>query len=229
MDRRTKDQLHFLLLKLHSLTGIVPIGLFLVFHLGFNTLRTVGVDQYRFVIDLINNAPFLIWIELGLIIGPLLFHSVMGFYVIYLGKINVLRYPYPRNWMFTLQRLSGAVIFVFLIYHVGTTVVPKILAGKTQFAAAPFLIDLMNQEFQTWQGRIIYMIGIFSAAFHFANGLWGFCLSWGILAGRSAQRNAGYAFMLAGVVLTLWGLATVLEFSRHPIPVKTNLVSSLNF
>jgi succinate dehydrogenase / fumarate reductase cytochrome b subunit len=230
MDRRTKDRLHFLLLKLHSLAGIVPIGLFLVFHLAFNTLRTVGVEQYRLGIDLINNTPFLIWIEIGVIIGPILFHSVMGFYIIYLGQSNVLRYPYPRNWMYTLQRLTGAALFAFLVYHVGTTVVPKMLAGKTQFAAAPFLIDLMNREFQTWQGRGVYLIGIFSAAFHFANGLWGFCLSWGILTGRNAQRRAGYAFLLVGVVLTLWGLAAVVEFSLHPLPATANLAGgALNF
>ena len=92
MDQRQKDQLHYIVLKLHSLTGIVPIGIFLVFHLGFNSLRTVGVTQYQFGIDLINNAPFLIWIEIFAIYIPLLFHSLMGFYITHMGKTNVFRY-----------------------------------------------------------------------------------------------------------------------------------------
>ena len=36
MPRPTKDEIHFLLLKIHSLTGILPIGAFLVIHLFIN-------------------------------------------------------------------------------------------------------------------------------------------------------------------------------------------------
>ncbi|OGW28745.1 MAG: succinate dehydrogenase, partial [Nitrospinae bacterium RIFCSPLOWO2_12_FULL_47_7] len=193
MSKFAKEDLHFLFLKIHSLTGIVPIGIFLVFHLGINSLRTVGALQYQLSIDLINNLPFLLLIETGFIYIPLLFHSLVGFYIAFGGKINVSRYRHPRNCLYTLQRLSGAVVFLFLIYHLGTTVVPKMYNGKHLFMAAPFLIDAMNTVFQTWTGRLLYVIGILSATFHFANGLWGFCVSWGITIGPAAQRNAGIA------------------------------------
>ena len=54
--------------------------------------------------------------------------------------------------MYTLQRLTGGVVFVFLAYHVGTTVVPKLWFGHHLFDAAPFLIDIMNDTFTTWTG-----------------------------------------------------------------------------
>ena len=66
MDQRTKDQIHYLILKTHSLTGIVPVGAFLVLHFSINSLRTVGVWPYQISIDIINNLPFLMWIEGGL-------------------------------------------------------------------------------------------------------------------------------------------------------------------
>jgi len=220
MDQQTKDQIHYLILKTHSLTGIIPIGAFLVLHFSINSLRTVGVWPYQISIDIINNLPFLMWIEAGFIIAPLMFHSLVGFYIYFSGKSNPFRYNYPHNWMYTLQRLSGAVIFAFLIYHLATTVVPKVLYGNTQFEAAPYLIHVMNQEFKSWDGRIIYAIGIIAATFHFSSGLWGFCVSWGLLIGRRAQTNAGYIFALFGLVLTIMGLATVLEFSLHPIEVE---------
>lgn len=220
MGSITKGQVHFLLLKIHSLTGLVPIGLFLIFHLSINSLRTVGVLPYQWGVDVINNLPFLIWIEIFFIYIPLLFHSFMGFYITQVAKMNVVRYRYPRNWMYVLQRLTGAIVFVFLIYHMGTTVVPKMWYGHHLFEAAPFLIDVMNQEFATWTGRIIYLVGILSATFHFANGLWAFCISWGIIVGPRAQRNASIVFMLFGGVLTILGLATVLEFSLHPVDVE---------
>jgi succinate dehydrogenase cytochrome b subunit len=223
MGSPSKGQVHFLLLKMHSLTGLIPIGLFLTFHLLINSLRTVGVLPYQWSIDAINNLPFLIWIEVFFIYIPLLFHSLMGFYIGWSGQKNIFRYRYPRNWMYTLQRVTGGVVFVFLAYHLGTTVVPKLWYGHHLFEAAPFLIDVMNQEFANWTGRIIYLVGILSVTFHFANGLWGFCISWGIIVGPKAQRNASILFMLFGGVLTVLGLATVLEFSLHPVDVEPTL------
>jgi len=220
MGTITKGQAHFLLLKIHSLTGLVPIGMFLTIHLLINSLRTVGVLPYQWSIDVINNLPFLIWIEVLFIYIPLLFHSFMGFYIARLGEKNHFRYPYPRNWMYTLQRVTGGVAFLFLAYHMGTTVAPKLWYGHHLFEAAPFLIDVMNQEFATWTGRIIYLVGILSVTFHFANGLWGFCVSWGIIVGPRAQRNASIVFILFGGVLMILGLATVLEFSLHPVSVE---------
>jgi len=220
MNQQTKNKIHYLILKTHSLTGIVPVGAFLVLHFSINSLRTVGVWPYQISIDIINNLPFLIWIEAGFILAPLMFHSLVGFYIYFSGKSNPFRYNYPHNWMYTLQRLSGAVVFVFLIYHLATTVVPKLWYGNTQFEAAPYLINVMNQEFKSWDGRIIYAIGIVAATFHFSSGLWGFCISWGILIGRRAQTNAGYIFALFGLVLTIMGLATVVEFSLHPVGVE---------
>jgi succinate dehydrogenase / fumarate reductase, cytochrome b subunit len=129
-------------------------------------------------------------------------------------------YRYPRNGLYTLQRLSGAVVFVFILYHLGTTVLPKLLNGKEHFEAAPYLIGIMNTEFESWFVRLIYMVGIASASFHFANGLWGFCMSWGIIVGKNAQRNASVLFMLFGLVLMFMGFATVAEFSLNPIEVS---------
>ena len=86
-----KGQVHFLLLKFHSLTGLVPIGLFLTFHLLINSLRTVGVLPYQWSIDAINSLPFLIWIEVLFIYIPLLFHSFMGFYITQVAKLNIIR------------------------------------------------------------------------------------------------------------------------------------------
>ena len=71
---------------------------------------------------------------------------------------------------------------------------------------------------------MIYTIGIVSATFHFSNGLWGFCVSWGILIGENAQRNGAIVFAAIGVGLTFLGLATVLEFYLHPIPVEATVV-----
>jgi succinate dehydrogenase / fumarate reductase cytochrome b subunit len=122
--------------------------------------------------------------------------------------------------MYALQRITGGVSFLFLAYHLGTTVAPKLWYGHHLFEAAPFLINNLNQEFATWTGRIIYFVGLMSVIFHFSNGLWTFCISWGLIVGPRAQRNASIIFLLFGGVLMVLGLATVLEFSLHPIDVE---------
>jgi len=223
MTKPAKDEIHYILLKLHSLTGIVPVGAFLVVHLSINSLRTVGVWPFQLAIDALNNLPFLILIEIGFIYIPLLFHSLMGFYIIHVGKTNMFRYRYQRNWLYTMQRVTGAITFLFLIYHMGTTVGAKLWEGKHHFEAAPFLIDILNGEFQTWQGIVVYTIGIVSATFHFSNGVWGFCVSWGILIGKNAQRNGAIVFAAMGLGLTFLGLATILEFNMNPISVEATV------
>ena len=221
MKAPTKSEAQYLLLKIHSLTGIVPIGIFLTVHLGFNSLRTVGVHQYQIAIDIINNMPFLIWVEILFIHVPILFHSLMGFYISANKGYNARQYNYARNWLYVLQRITGAVVFLFLVFHIGTTFFPKMSEGKHLFEAAPFLIDIMNEQMATWSGRFIYLTGIICAAFHFANGLWGFSMSWGLIIGPRAQRNASIALVLVGLALSVMGIATVIEFSLHPESVNT--------
>ena len=36
----------------------------------------------------------------------------------------------------------------------------------------------------------IYVVGVLAAVFHFTNGLWTFCITWGITVGQGAQRMA---------------------------------------
>ena len=47
----------------------------------------------------------------------------------------------------------------------------------------------------------------------FANGLWGFCFSWGITVSRRSQRLAASAFGLVGLAVFFLGLNTVVHFA----------------
>jgi len=136
---------HFLLRRLHSLTGIVPIGVFLVAHLttnstilwgainsraaqgvdpavvegvGETTFRQVGTFQHE--VSFINEAvPFLILIEITLWLS-IAFHAILGVYYARTGKSNTKRYEYQSNWRYTLQRISGYFGIAFIFYHVAT-------------------------------------------------------------------------------------------------------------
>ena len=138
------DKHHFLLRRLHSLTGILPIGVFLVNHLLTNasvawgvinkrgaegvdaaTLAETGegfarrVGTFQHEVDFINNLPFLIFIEITLWLS-IAFHSVLGFYYAATGKSNTDRYGYQNNWRYRLQRISGYIGVFYIFYHVAT-------------------------------------------------------------------------------------------------------------
>ncbi len=55
--------------------------------------------------------------------------------------------------------------------------------------------------------------------FHFANGLWGFCFSWGITVSRRSQQLAAMVCGALGLAVLVLGLTTVAYFatgSRFP-------------
>ena len=135
------EKQHFLLRRLHSLSGIVPIGVFLVAHLVTNSslawgrfaLRGEGVkgpddagvleggaQYFQHEVAWINESiPHLLLIEITLW-SAIAFHSVLGFFYATSGKRNTERYAYQDNWRYTLQRWSGYIGVAFIFYHVAT-------------------------------------------------------------------------------------------------------------
>lgn len=66
---------------------------------------------------------------------------------------------------------------------------------------------------------LVYAIGISACVFHFANGLYGFCFSWGVTPSRRSQQLAATVCGLVGVAVLVVGLTTVAYFatgSRFP-------------
>ena len=123
---------HHLLRRLHSLTGIVPIGVFLISHLLTNgsviwglldsrkaEYGHAGVATFQHEVDFIHSIPFLFFIELSLW-GAIAFHSILGFYYARTGATNTGSYSFGGNWRYRLQRITGYVGIFFIVYHVGT-------------------------------------------------------------------------------------------------------------
>ncbi|HEV7519389.1 MAG TPA: succinate dehydrogenase, partial [Thermoanaerobaculia bacterium] len=67
--------------RLHSLSGIVPIGGFLAFHLFENYQATRGADAYNEMTRKLQTLPFAVAAEILIIAVPLIFHGVYGLFV----------------------------------------------------------------------------------------------------------------------------------------------------
>lgn len=209
-----KSRRPFLLRKLHSLSGVVPVGGFLVFHLWENARALDGQDQFDEMVGGINHMPFLPVLEVGLILLPLAFHALYGVKLALESKPNVGRYAFSRNWMYTLQRVTGLLAFAFIVYHLYELWFQKVTGrlGPEQFYTA-LCADLSSTTASIPIIALVYIFGIAASVFHFANGLWGFCFSWGITVSRQAQRSAAIVFGLLGLVVFLLGANTAVYFA----------------
>ena len=56
---------------------------------------------------------------------------------------------------------------------------------------------------------LAYAVGITATVFHFTNGLWNFCIRWGLTISARSQRLNQYACWGLFAVFTLIGLATI--------------------
>lgn len=184
---------HFVLRRLHSLTGLV-FGGYLIVHLLVNATIAQGGNVFQQQVDKIHSLPFLPVIEWTFIYLPIIFHAVYGIWIAALGQPNVSNYGYGKNWAYFMQRISGIVILLFILFHVLSFKygVFNFISPNLQFDpknAAETVHLHMSVGF--WVAWIIYPLGILASCFHLANGFWTAAITWGLTISSGAQRRWG--------------------------------------
>jgi len=200
--------------KLHQLSGIVPLGLFLLEHFYTNSKALSGAADFNKAVQELQSIPYILFVEIGGIFIPLIYHAVYGLVITIEARPNNLAYPYPRNWFYLVQRITGVILFLFITFHVLNFrfgMIPGL--NDTSVAHRPDLaFDIVAREFRMVPIFIIYMVGITATVWHFANGIWLFLVDWGITIGERAQRLTGYACIAFGVILLLVGINASVAF-----------------
>jgi succinate dehydrogenase / fumarate reductase, cytochrome b subunit len=194
---------HFVIRRVHSLLGLVPIGIFLCFHLVLNVLATNSPESYEKVINTMRETPGIFWAELIIIFLPILSHAIYGILVVYGGGLNTTRYVYFRNWFYVIQRLSGVFTLIFITYHVFALRID----GETATATVKNLTDFVKTPF----GLAFYLVGVLSAIFHFANGLWAFLITWGVTIGPRSQKVSTWVCGGIFVLLSAVAIKTLVQ------------------
>jgi succinate dehydrogenase / fumarate reductase, cytochrome b subunit len=206
----------FVLRKLHQLTGIIPLGVFLLEHFYTNSKALTGAADFNNAVKELQSIPYIIFVEIIGIFIPLIYHAVYGIFITWEARPNNLHYPYPRNWFYTIQRLTGIILFFFITFHV-LNFRFGLIPGLNELSVAdnPFrAYDIVRGEFLNPIIFVVYAIGIAATVWHFANGLWLFAVDWGIVIGERAQRMLGYACIAFGVFLLAVGVNAALAFIR---------------
>ena len=206
----------FILRKLHQLSGIVPLGLFLLEHFYTNSKALAGAASFNDSVKDLQAIPYILLVETTGIFIPLIYHAVYGMVITMEARPNNLAYPYPRNWFYLVQRITGVVLFFFIAFHVLNFRFGMIPGLNTiSVAHEPGrAFEIVSGEFRMVPIFLIYMVGITATVWHFANGIWLFLVDWGITIGERAQRLTGYACIGFGVVLLLVGINAAVAFIR---------------
>jgi succinate dehydrogenase / fumarate reductase cytochrome b subunit len=212
----------FLLRRLHSLSGIVPVGAYMVVHLLTNSTINESDATFQRLVNQIHDLPMLWVIEWVFIFIPLLFHALYGILIVRTGLPNSSTYRYTHNTRYTLQRATGMIAFVFIMWHVfhmhgwihadwWEKSVHGFGAMFRPYNAASSGIVAMQAAGIIYP--ILYAIGVLACVFHLSNGIWTFGITWGLWTTQAAQNRALKVCDVFCVVLALIGLSAIWGFA----------------
>jgi succinate dehydrogenase / fumarate reductase, cytochrome b subunit len=199
----------FFLRRLHSLTGIIPVGAFLFEHILISNATAIsGPAAYARQVSFLANLPLVFFLELFGIWLPIAYHGLYGFYIWYRGDANTVAYPWTGNWMYTLQRWTGAIAFFYIGWH----------TWSMRFSG----VDLHEHPMASF-GKVaaeishpllfaFYVVGLIAASWHFAYGIWLFCAKWGIVSGSIAQRRLLGLCLAFFLIMSAVGIASLYTF-----------------
>jgi succinate dehydrogenase / fumarate reductase cytochrome b subunit len=194
--------------KLHSLSGIVPIGAFLIEHLISNFEALNGPLAYAEQVKFLNGLPLVRLLEWAFIFIPLAFHAGYGVFIAFRGRVNVNVYPWAGNWMYLTQRITGLIAFVYIIQHVWRQRFSGVSLPEHPGAA---FAKVQHELANPWM-LAIYVIAMIATTWHFAYGIWLFAAKWGITPGNRARKRFGYVCAVLGTALCVLGLASLWAF-----------------
>jgi succinate dehydrogenase / fumarate reductase cytochrome b subunit len=194
--------------RLQVLTGVVPVGAFLLSHLWTNAQAIRGPAAFAGAVERIGRIPHLALLEVGAIVVPLLAHVALGIVLGQSAQAADDRAGYPRIWMLRAQRATGFFLVVYIVFHVWST-----RLSPARLVAHDAVFDIMARALAQPGVLAFHIAGVLAAAFHFGNGLVALAGPWGFVWGADARRAVAWVGIVAFVVLSLIGVNALLAFA----------------
>jgi succinate dehydrogenase / fumarate reductase cytochrome b subunit len=213
--------------RLHSLSGLVALGAFLLLHLGVNASAMRG--QHAFVeVSAATRLPLVAVLEVVFVALPLAFHALYGLWLWRRPRPDLDRFAPETSWVHGAQRITGLVLVVFVATHVWELRAQRALHGLAHDALySTMVLHLSSTSHGVPLMAVAYLLGVAAAAFHLAAGLWTYVVGRGVVTG-AARTRAGWACAAFGLVLfgvgsgTVVSLATGMHLGRSTeIPVDS--------
>lgn len=188
--------------RVFSLSGVVPLGAFLVLHLAINTRALAGDAAFDRAATLHERIPLLLLVESVTIFAPLLFHAVYGLWLVVSRRPLATPSPYPPALRIAM-RVTGVLAIAYLAMHLPElrfrTPGARPLGNALQSVLAA---DLSSMRYGLPLRATAYLLGTACVCFHFAAGLWGAFAATPRGERPLARRRA--AWWAAAVGATMW-------------------------
>ena len=199
--------------RLHALSGALALGAFLIVHLLTNASALGGHALYDSVVGSLARSSVVTFIEVVFILLPLGFHA--GYGIVLLAKNATADAEIERRYgdrrFFVLQRVSAVLVLVFVLAHVWELRLQRLFFG---LPADGLYTTLTAHLSSTWAGvpfvALLYILGIFAATVHLANGLFAASAMWNLGLSPAGRRKIRLVTAALGLLLFLVGTATVI-------------------
>lgn len=194
--------------RIFSFCGIVPLALYVVWHLGNNIHALHGPAAFDTRLAEATRSPLYQPAILLFVYLPFVIHSAVGLLITARSRPNIAAMPRFRNWKYFLQRVSAIGVLLFVPAHVYKTRIEPWRNG--------YEIDFAHMR----EGMLepvtfaVYTLGMLGVAFHLANGLWLAGITWGVFTGPKGQRRGEWISIAFGIALMLLGFGAIFALRR---------------
>jgi succinate dehydrogenase / fumarate reductase, cytochrome b subunit len=187
-----------------SLSGVVPLGVFLVLHAALNARALGGELPFARAVGWMERVPLLPVVEGVFVFLPLAVHAALGMALVVKRRSYAEPSPYPRGVRIAMHA-TGVIVLAFLAMHLPELRfrVPGVRPDAGQ------LLTFLGEDLSSmraglpWRGAL-YLLGSACATFHLVVGLWGYFVSSGRGGTERVRRIA--AWWAAAVGAALWTL-----------------------
>jgi succinate dehydrogenase / fumarate reductase cytochrome b subunit len=213
-----------LLRRAHSLTGVVPLAVFVVAHLARQGHALDGPLEHERALAATPWFDAHPGVVIVFVLLPLVFHALSGLAIARTSRPNVQAYTGSGNWRYVSQRLTGVATLVYLAVHVRQTWFARQLGELSMSDHYGVLVETLSVTAAglPWRAAL-ELVGLAAVCFHLSSGLWGFGCTWGLTTTRSQQRRSALAFGLFGLLLFAYAANLSLHLSTGARVVERGL------
>ena len=195
--------------RLHAISGIVPVGAFLVFHLVVNASAMRGAEAYERMVHRLQRLPLLVGLEFALILAPMAYHGLYGLYLAATRPSGDTGAPPARRRLAIFQRATGIPLFGYVLFHLWTTRLVQVAQHDHESVD---LFHWMQALYANPWIRAAYVVGLLCATGHFSVGLRLSAEDWGLARTPASKTAAGALAAAVFLSLAVLGLRSLAAF-----------------
>jgi succinate dehydrogenase / fumarate reductase cytochrome b subunit len=188
--------------RLGSFLAVFPLTIWVINHLWNNLAAFYGAEAWQSSVTSYAH-PFSQAFAFMISLLPLLFHTGWGLVRLFSFRPNNLAYNNYGNLKYILQRVTALGVLAFLGAHIWKAfLAPRLLNGSPEA-----FNDIAREMRFHGPTLFVYVLGTLGTAYHLANGLQNFGMSWGIFASERSMRRFEPVVIILFLLLTAmsWG------------------------